>query len=512
MPPRRLPVLIRRMIHSGILISCAPLPAAPPALPGGSGAKWEVLKELSSEFDGTRLESDKFFDWLPLQFFDTGETQKDLQHHADALFRPDNTSVKDGWLHLTVKQDQPRVQGLTGIYSLPALTTKKLLRNGYIEVRAVALPGAFVSAFWLNKQNTAVRQPLSSPWITGPYQGGNEIDVFEILGNSRFQGIDWSRRNNLNCLVYGDLQPPADGVADNNTNELSHTEYDLPAAAPSFIEKPHVFGLEWDDTSLKWYVDGELKRTTTQSDVSWQVAQYNAPGEPTRGTGHRFAGTRFAPHLFNLPLQVMLNVEYVPGWHGPVNPADLPAAMRVDYLRVWQKRGTGPELVRNGSFSQATGWRFILAPDALAELQSTGGRSLLRIRQSGTTPDSIRLQQSSLRLQAGTPYSLSYEASATRPHWFLVSLTGPDGQALARYREFIPQDGTLQNGHSAIYSHIFQTPGKLPPGFCTLTFSAGGPDDPGEPQDQRVLWIDDVSLRAMPAIAGPGTLPRKLMD
>ena len=471
--------------------------ALPPPVPAGEAAEWKLIGNMSSDFTERELDRKKFFDHLPLQFFDDTTVQKDLTHHRDALFKPGNAAVEQGWLHLTVKKDQPSVEGLTATYSMPAVSSRRLLRNGYIEIRAVVARAAFTSAFWLNKQNTVVRQPLGSPWQLGPYQCGSEIDVFEICGNSRHHGVDWSRRNNLNCLVYADLKEPWNGVADDNTNQLSHTEYDLAAEAPAFTEAAHVFGLEWSDQSLKWYVDGTLQRVTTMADVSWQMSRYNNGSEPKRGTGLRFGGTRFARHLFNIPLQVILNVEYLPNWHGAVDDAALPAAMKVDYLRVWQKRGTGPELIRNGSFAGLSPWAASSGPGAACQVRSSAGQARFNVEKAGPDPISVVLAQKGIPLQPDTAYSLSYEAAATRPHWFWVILKGTDGAPVAGYREFIPQDGTLANGHTALYSHEFRTSAGLTPGPATISLEPGGLDDPGQPQDGRKVVIGSVSLRAM---------------
>jgi hypothetical protein len=493
-------IFLSRLSRLGALIvlgTTPPASALPPPLPPGQAAEWKLIDDLSSDFTGPALDRNKFFDFLPLQFFDDGDLQRDLSHHPDARFVPVNTSVREGWLHLEARPGLPAADGTSARYTLPALSTRRLLRHGYVEIRAIAAPAALTSAFWLNKQNTVVRQPLGSPWQLGPYQGGCEIDVFEICGRSHHLGIDGARRNNQNCLVYADLKNPGNGVADDNTNQLSHTEYDIPRGTPAFTEAPHVFGLEWTDQSLKWFVDGTLKRETPMSDVSWQIARYNTGSEPKRGTGLPFGGTRFARHLFNLPLQVILNVEYIPDWHGPLDPATLPAAMKVDYLRVWQKRGTGPELIRNGTFATLSPWVPSIAPDALAKVKASAGQATFEIQHAGPRPDSIRLAQTGLPLQPDTSYSLSYEAAATRPHWFHVVLRAGNGTPLARYREFIPQDGPLANGHTALYSHEFKTPPAPAPGLATLTLETGGPDDPGQPQDHRTVIIRRLSLKSM---------------
>ncbi len=486
----------RSILQHARALACLAIPARavlPLTDPTNAGS-WHLVETMSSEFRDSRLEDGKFFDYLPLQFFDNGEVQKDLQHTPGSLFMPENVRVADGLLHLCVRQDRPSLAGLKAEYSLPAVCTRRLIRNGYFEMKATVLKAAFDSAFWLNKQHVSVRQPLASPWQLLPYQAGNEIDITEICGNSRQDGIDYSRRNNLNCLIYADLQSPPTGVAQDHSDR--HSEFDLPNTVPDFTAAPHVFGLEWDDERLQWYVDGQLRRTTTKAEYRQLLAIYSAPGDPPLHTLHRFNGTRFANHVFNLPLQVMLTVDYTPRWHGPPQAEDLPAETTVDYLRVWQKLGTGPELIRNGGLAGPAHWKFTTHDSARASFDCTSPWARLRIQEAGPNAESIQLGQVGLPLQSATHYSLAYEAAATRPHWFQVQIKSAAGTVITQYREFIPQDGTLDHGHSALYSHHFLTP-PTAVGKSMITFSCGGLDDPGDPQSARTIQLTSVSLRAL---------------
>lgn len=469
-------------------------PASDPADKGS----WHLQKEFSDEFNGP-LDRRKFFDFLPLQFFDDGVIQKDLEHHADTLFVPGNAYTADGKLCLTVKLDRPsREGGLPRKYSLPAISTRRLMRHGYFEVRARAAAAAMDSGFWLNKQHFLVQQPLASPWQLGPYQYGNEIDIFEINGNSGFRGIDWSRRHNMNAHVYGDLAAQPTGAHTDATSKVAHTEYDLPESAPSFTDAYHVFGLEWDEQQIQWYVNGKLKRQTTIAGYAGMLEKYNAPGQEPEGSHQRFYGTRFGNHTFRFPLQVILSVDFLPDWHGPAKDVSFPARMSVDYLRVWQKRGQGRELIANGGFDSAESWRPLeVAREAVAEVAYRGGEARISLEKSGAQPSSVILTQAGLALEPGARYSLSYTVQASRPHWFSARIVGADGSYYATFPECAPQDGSLGNGHVAYYSHTFPTPAKALPGQAMLQFFLGGKEESGRAQDDRRLVLDNVSVRRL---------------
>ena len=100
------------------------------------------------------------------------------------------------------------------------------------------------------------------------------------------------------------------------------------------IEKTqwHTYGYDWRPGKVTFYVDGEVK------------LQISSPDIPT------------------IPMMIIATYEdFKETWDGTVNCSDLPAAMHIDYMRLWQKTGT-PGATYSGPVSSAN----IPAPDFLA--------------------------------------------------------------------------------------------------------------------------------------------------
>jgi beta-glucanase (GH16 family) len=90
--------------------------------------------------------------------------------------------------------------------------------------------------------------------------------------------------------------------------------YTLPGG--TFADDFHVFAVEWDPTTVRFYVDGDLYLT--------------------EGPGNLPAGTRW---VFDHPFFILLNVAV--GGNFPGNPdasSTYPQTMLVDYVRVYARK------------------------------------------------------------------------------------------------------------------------------------------------------------------------------
>jgi beta-glucanase (GH16 family) len=134
-----------------------------------------------------------------------------------------------------------------------------------------------------------------------------EIDIMEHKNTDgwTYQNVFWDTRTSL--------QPwAADTIAD----DPSH--YPSPLAARQLdVTQYHVYGLEWTDKQMFWYVDGELVKN---QDIS------KANQEELNGTGKYF-----------ILLNLAVGSDGTPFTGGPV-PAvtDFPMRMYVDWVRVYQ--------------------------------------------------------------------------------------------------------------------------------------------------------------------------------
>lgn len=180
---------------------------------------------------------------------------------------------------LTAEQ-QLQADGQT--YSSGLLTTEMSFKakSGYIEMRAdIPAQTGFWTAFWL--------LPADGDW-------SSEIDVFEVLGQNG---------DTVHTNIW------VDGVS----NELAINDT---GAGDGF----HTYGLMWDDTGTKWYIDGVLVR---ESSVTITEEMFLATG---------------------------LAVE---GWAGATDgTTDFSDTYKIDYIRVYELESDADrnEAIMDGQF------------------------------------------------------------------------------------------------------------------------------------------------------------------
>jgi beta-glucanase (GH16 family) len=125
------------------------------------------------------------------------------------------------------------------------------------------------------------------------HESATEIDVFEIAAADPVRGRQVGMSRHVMKLP---------GYTGTIRNHLRHSETWV--APFSFRDGHHVFGLEWDERSIAWYLDGVLLHRA-KNDV------------------HRF------------PLHIILDLE--PHTAYLENPMEhlLPTELKIDYVRVW---------------------------------------------------------------------------------------------------------------------------------------------------------------------------------
>lgn len=136
-------------------------------------------------------------------------------------------------------------------------------------------------------------------WMLGA-QGGSwpacgEIDIMENLGREP-------------SIAHGTIHGPGYSAAAGPT-----ATYTLPDGA-KFSDDFHVFAVEWEQTAIRWYIDGKLYSTKTQADIGGNT------------------------WVFNHPFFFILNVAVGGEWPGnPDSTTVFPQKMLVDYVRVCQR-------------------------------------------------------------------------------------------------------------------------------------------------------------------------------
>ena len=230
---------------------------------------WKKYEVMSDEFDGTELNPEK---WWP--------RNPTWRGRKPGLFYPKNVSVSDGKLHLTMKKETvPEMAKLKGFhtYTCAAVQSKSTVKYGYFEVQARAMKSAGSSSFWFYAR--------SKDWHT-------EIDVFEVGG--RAPGFE--KKYNMNLHVF---RTPTE-----KRHWSRHGEWIAPA---NLADDYHVYGLEWDQNKIKWYVDGVLVRAA--ENTHWHQ-----------------------------PLTLNFDSETMPNWFGLPKDKDLPSVNSIEYVRAWKKK------------------------------------------------------------------------------------------------------------------------------------------------------------------------------
>ncbi|MFK7924922.1 MAG: family 16 glycosylhydrolase [Bacteroidia bacterium] len=233
----------------------------------------------ADEFNGTSLDLSK---WN----YDIGNGCPELcgwgnneqQYYTDS---PDNISVNNGLLTITAKTDT--IGGMQ--YSSAKITTKAKgdFRYGRFEA-SMRLPETqgLWPAFWM----------LPTDQKYGEWPKSGEIDIMELLGQNPDQvlgtihtGLPWTFKS---------------------------ASYFLPPTE-SFADTFHVFALEWDPDTIRWFVDGN---------------EYHVMPSDSIGP--------WAP--FQEDFHLIFNVAVGGNLPGPTDSTTvLPQLMEIDYVRVYNR-------------------------------------------------------------------------------------------------------------------------------------------------------------------------------
>jgi len=245
---------------------------------------WELV--WSDEFTGNSLDTAR---WNVL----VRETSK---HNELQYYLPDEVYVENGILTI---RSRIRKYG-SKEYTSGRLDTEGKFTPVYgrFEIRA-KLPGGkgLWPAHWLYPQNrdwqmealmaqevAAGREhliPEARPWYS-------EIDIMEFLGHEP-------------NVLYGTLHYCTfDGQRRSSSGKWIGT--------CNYTDDFHIYALEWEPDSIRWYIDGQLLHVTT-------------------------SGIPHTPHY------IILNTAIGGSWPGnPDSTTTFPQLHEIDYVRVYQKK------------------------------------------------------------------------------------------------------------------------------------------------------------------------------
>jgi beta-glucanase (GH16 family) len=245
----------------------------------------------SDEFNGADGSSPDSSKWT----FDTGVGGNGWGNHELETYtnRTQNAQIKSGNLVITALKEtyaDPK-DGVSRNYTSARLKTQGLFSQAYGRFEArIKIPAGqgMWPAFWMLGNDIG-----SVGW---PKCG--EIDIMENIGKEP-------------GTVHGSLHGPSTA---SSTSDLS-APFSL-TAGQNFADDFHLYAVEWEPGTIRFYVDTNLYATCNKS-------QWPAGGAWT----------------FDHPFFLILNVAVGGDWPGPPdNTTVFPQQMLVDYLRVYTKQ------------------------------------------------------------------------------------------------------------------------------------------------------------------------------
>jgi beta-glucanase (GH16 family) len=275
-----------------LLLALALLP-----LSGGKGTPLEPPTATgftlvwSDEFSGADGSSPDASKWT----YDRGVGGKGWGNNELETYtnRTQNAQIKGGNLVITTLKETyaDPSDGVTRNYTSARLKTQGLFSQAYGRFEArIKIPAGqgMWPAFWMLGNNISA--------VGWPKCG--EIDIMENIGKEP-------------GTVHGSLHgPTTTGPTSDETAPFS-----LPAGQ-NFADDFHLYAVEWEPSTIRFYVDSNLYATFHQ-------AQWPANGTWT----------------VDHPFFILLNVAVGGGWPGsPDNSTVFPQQMLVDYVRVYTKQ------------------------------------------------------------------------------------------------------------------------------------------------------------------------------
>ena len=207
-----------------------------------------------------------------------GWGNNELQYYSN---RPENIVVENGMLKITAIKES----FMGSQYSSARILTKGKFEKQYGRLEArIKLPWGkgLWPAFWMLGSN--------SDTVIWPQCG--EIDIMEYLGSNP-------------TTVFGTVHGPgySGGNAISKKYSLTNNRFD---------NDFHIFGIEWGENYINYYVDNVLYNQITPKDVTGEW-------------------------VFNKPFYIILNMAVGGNYPGaPNSDTVFPQTMLVDYVRVYE--------------------------------------------------------------------------------------------------------------------------------------------------------------------------------
>ncbi len=245
---------------------------------------WQLV--WSDEFNGPNGSPPDPSKWK-LETGGSGWGNNELEYYTN---RPQNAYQQDGSLVIKVLAEKfTGPDGVTRNYTSARLKTqgKFSQTGGRFEARIKIPRGQGIwPAFWM----------LGADISDVNWPNCGEIDVMENIGKEP---------GTVHGTIHGPGYSGSHGIG---------SPFSLPAGQ-NFADDFHIYAIEWEGQSIRFFVDDHLYATRTPADL------------PTR--------TKW---VYDHPFFLLLNVAVGGGWPGsPDASSTYPQTMLVDYVRVYQR-------------------------------------------------------------------------------------------------------------------------------------------------------------------------------
>ena len=303
-----------------VQFSYAQLPKSCPTNVGG----WILNTDVSDEFNDKTVNEDrwyivgKFENGVPVYKYPDNSQKKVWKGRAPSQFSGRNYRLENGILKLEARwepdfpfsKEIPKpVFGEPLPYeniTAPCFIGRKSFLYGYIEIRSKAADAEITSGFWSMGENM-------------------EFDFFEMYGDGRAKG-----KEHLDSELWWSIRDWKNLKGKPSYTERKNLGFRV---ADDF----HVYGIEWDENGIKYYVDGKLfSSVTAEETTAWAKA-------------NRKVNDDYNGYVATKPINLWLDMEIF-SWHGvPKSNEDLTLNgtaeqkaggfmdFEIDYIRVWQK-------------------------------------------------------------------------------------------------------------------------------------------------------------------------------
>lgn len=223
-------------------------------------------------------------------------------------YQPDNAYCKDGKLVIVARKETGRKNPL---YEAGSQDWRK--KREYIEYTSSSVTTAGKKEFLYGRMEVRAKIPTA----------GGAWPAIWLLGS----GMDWPSCGEIDIMEYYRIKGVPHILANAcwGTDRQWEAKWDSQATPfthftdrdPQWADKFHLWRMDWDETSIKLYLDYELLNEIPLSET--------VNGSLGKGT-----------NPFKKPQYILLNLALGGINGGPVDDAAMPMVYEIDYVRFYQ--------------------------------------------------------------------------------------------------------------------------------------------------------------------------------